>query len=230
VEVTDYIIRFSDEANKEDIAILVAGLADSLGASKVAGVDEVGRGSLFGDVVAACVVLPADHGIIGITDSKKISEKKRIKLEEEITAISNYGIGVATCEEVDKFNIRKATHMAVLRAYTECAAKCDIDLLLCDGGLDIRHHINIPSRSIVKGDLWSEQIGAASIVAKVFRDNQMEFYHDIWPEYGLQKHKGYGTKYHREAISEHGITYMHRKTFGICKEMETLAHRNRKGL
>lgn len=216
-KTSGYSVKFEGESAKDDAKNYLTWLPQSIGAVNIAGVDEVGRGVLFGDVVAACVILPKDHGIEGITDSKKISEKNRILLEEKITSIATYGVGTATSEEVDKFNIFKATHMAVLRAYTDCSAKAEIDLLLCDGGLDIRQHINITSKSIIKGDFWSEHIGAASIVAKVYRDNQMEFYHDLWPEYGFKNHKGYGTKEHLEAIEKYGITPFHRKTFGKCK-------------
>lgn len=217
VMLQEYVIKFSGESAREDSEKYLTGFQKSVGAHSVAGTDEVGRGSMFGDVVAACVVLPKDHGIQGIADSKKISEKKRVRIDEEISKIGVYGIGVATSEEVDKFNIIKATHLAVLRAYYECSSKCDIDLLFCDGGLDIREHLNIPSRSIIKGDLYCEQVAAASIVAKVYRDNQMYFYDDLWPEYGFKNHKGYGTKMHTDAIKKYGRTPFHRSTFGICK-------------
>jgi ribonuclease HII len=216
--LAQYTVRFAGDSATEEYEEYMGRLIYSQGATCIAGIDEVGRGALFGDVVVACVSLPTDHKIEGIYDSKKITEKKRLRLDKEIAEIASIGIGVATHEEIDKYNIFQATHMAARRAYTECAAKCDIDLLLCDGGLDIRKHINIPARSIVKGDCFCESIGAASIIAKVFRDNQMEFYHDIWPEYGLKEHKGYGTKKHREAIEKYGVTPVHRQSFKPCKK------------
>lgn len=185
-----------------------------------AGVDEVGRGPFAGPVVAACVLLPPNHGIVGIKDSKKLSAKKREFLAEQIMSKGWYNISSRDSNEVDSCNIREATFQAAAEAANSFNLRSDVmpmDYLLCDGGLVIDDKVFVPTIAVVKGDQWYECIGAASIVAKVYRDAQMAAYHEVWPEYGFNTNQGYGTKFHIDAIKEHGLTPIHRKTFGICK-------------
>ncbi len=177
----------------------------------IAGVDEVGRGPLCGPVVCAAVVMPLDEDklIIGVDDSKKLSEKKRKLLNEQIlkTAI-DYKICEVSPERIDEINILNAT--------IECMQNCvdglkvKIDALLVDA---VKHDFGVYTQSIIKGDSKSYSIGCASIIAKVYRDALMEEYAKIYPEYGFEKHKGYGTKQHIEALKTYGATPIHRKTF-----------------
>lgn len=203
-------------SSKEESQAYLSTVIASYG-STIAGLDEVGRGPLFGPVVVSCVVLPADHGIVGIKDSKKLSPKKRESLFEEIISKSKYGIGAIESDEIDKINIFQAVRKAALVAFQECYKSSDISFLLCDGGLDLSSNVVVPTASVIKGDLWFECIGAASIVAKVYRDRQMLVYHDVWPEYNLAQNQGYGTKDHLKAISEFGVSPDHRRSFGICR-------------
>lgn len=193
---------------------------NSLGVDTVAGLDEVGRGGLVADVVVACVVLPKGHGIVGIKDSKKLSARRREELAAQIKACSNWTIGCRTPAEIDLSNIREATFDAAWDAAVEADIKTPIGILLCDGGLIINDRLPFNSVAIIKGDQWYECIGAASIVAKVYRDAQMAAYHEVWPEYGFDTNQGYGTKYHIEAIKKYGLTPIHRRSFGICKEIK----------
>ena len=175
----------------------------------IAGVDEVGRGPLAGPVVCAAVIMPLDELIEGVTDSKKLSEKKRKVLAEEIKkrAIS-YSIFEIWQEEIDEINILNAVKKCMTSAVENLSVKPDITLV---DGVDTNLKIN--AEYIVKGDLNSYTIGCASIVAKVYRDNLMEEYAVAFPEYGFEKHKGYGTKSHIEKIKEIGPCKLHRKTF-----------------
>ena len=182
----------------------------------IAGLDEVGRGCLFAGVVVACVILPPEHGIVGIRDSKRLTPQRRGRLAGEISTLAlTYGIGTASNEEIDQINIANATLLAAGRAIKNCAIAPD--LIISDGGLDLSKQTNIPFVSIIKGDDLVECVGAASIMAKVFRDHQMDLYHEIYPEYGLNGNRGYGTQDHLEAIKQRGITKLHRRSFGICK-------------
>lgn len=189
----------------------------TLQVASVTGLDEVGRGPFAGDVVTACVTLPPNHGIVGINDSKKLSISRREELAAQILSCSNWAVGYRTPPEIDFSNIREATFDAAVDAAMEVNGKEPIHLLLCDGGLPIGHRLPFDTVSVVKGDLWYECIGAASIVAKVYRDAQMAAYHSVWPEYGFNTNQGYGTKFHIEAIKKYGLTPIHRKSFGICK-------------
>lgn len=179
------------------------------GISLVAGVDEVGRGPLIGNVVCACVILPKDYYNEEINDSKKISEKKREKLYDVImeNAIS-VGIGQSSPEVIDEINILEATKRAMKMAIDNMSIKPEH--VLIDA---VKLDIDIPSTSIIKGDAKSQSIAAASIIAKVTRDRQMIELDKIHPEYDFAKNKGYGTKKHLEAISKYGILKEHRKTF-----------------
>ena len=175
----------------------------------VAGVDEVGRGPLAGPVVCASVIMPMDDIIDGVTDSKKLSEKKRETLAE---IIKKKAIAYSICEiwqdEIDQLNILGAVKKCMVKAVEGLSVKPDITLV---DGVDTNLPIN--AEYIVKGDLNSSTIGCASIIAKVYRDTMMVDFAKDYPEYGFEKHKGYGTKSHIEKIKEIGPCKLHRKTF-----------------
>ncbi|MBD5636820.1 MAG: ribonuclease HII [Clostridia bacterium] len=182
------------------------------GYSLVAGVDEVGRGPLAGPVVAAAVILPLEEEkrILGIDDSKKLSKKKRECLAEKIKeAAVAYAIEEVDEETIDEINILQATRLAMKRAIEKLSPRPDF--VLTDGNMTL--DISVPQRSIVKGDAKVASIGAASILAKVYRDTLMEKYATAFPYYGFERNAGYGTKAHIEAIREIGICTIHRKTF-----------------
>ncbi len=181
----------------------------SLGCKHVAGVDEVGRGPLAGPVVCCACIMPIDDIIEGVDDSKKLTEKKREKLAEEIKnkAIS-YCISEIWQEEIDKINILQAVRKCMVKAVEGLSVKPDITLV---DGVDTALPIN--AEYVIKGDFNSYTIGCASILAKVYRDNLMKDYSNEFPEYGFEKHKGYGTKAHIEKIKEIGPCRLHRKTF-----------------
>ncbi|MCB9481097.1 MAG: ribonuclease HII [Desulfobacteraceae bacterium] len=181
------------------------------GYNVIAGVDEAGRGPLAGPVVAAAVILPDNFECSDIDDSKKLSETKREKLAEIICQTCKVGVGISSPEIIDKVNIRNASLMAMVKA-VYCL---DIrpDCILVDG--NARTDCGIYEETIVKGDSKSLSIGAASIIAKVFRDKIMEEYAKIYPHYFFENHKGYPTKKHKEAIALHGILPIHRKTFKL---------------
>lgn len=180
----------------------------------IAGIDEAGRGPLAGDVVAAAVILPQNHKIIGLDDSKKVPLKKRLALREEIMEHADYGVGIATAKEIDTHNIYEATKIAMQRALDNLSRRPEhllIDAMTLDNG--------VPQTSIIKGDAVSNSIAAASIIAKTTRDLMMEEYAAEYPEYGFLNHKGYGTKVHLEALEKYGATPIHRKTFEPVKSM-----------
>lgn len=184
------------------------------GFNLIAGIDEVGRGPLVGPVVAASVILPKNFYLEEINDSKKLSEKKREKLYEIIkeNAIS-IGIGIVDEKRIDEINIYEATKEAMLSAIKN--SKIKPDYLLIDA---MKLDTDIPFLSIIKGDTKSESIAAASIIAKVTRDNMMKQLHKKYPEYSFDKNKGYGTKKHIEALKEYGILNEHRLSFSPVKE------------
>ena len=177
----------------------------------IAGVDEVGRGPLAGPVCAAAVILPKGMVIDGVNDSKKLSEKKREKLYEEIikNAVA-YSVAFVEPSVIDEINIRMATHRAMQKAVSDLKVRADF--LLVDGNDRIAFD-GIESEYVVKGDARFECIAAASIVAKVTRDRYMVEMDSVYPHYGFAKNKGYGTKEHMLGIREYGITDIHRKTF-----------------
>ena len=176
----------------------------------IAGVDEVGRGPLVGDVVTAAVILDLDNPIEGLMDSKKLSEKKRAVLSEEIKekAVA-WAIGRATPEEIDTINILHATMLAMQRAVADL--KVTPDFVLVDGNR--APEFSIPAKAVVKGDDRVAEISAASILAKVARDNEMIELDQQYPDYGFAKHKGYPTKVHLEKIIELGVLDCYRKSF-----------------
>ena len=179
----------------------------------IAGVDEVGRGPLVGPVLAASVILPKDFKLDGLTDSKKLSEKKRDLFYSYIIehAIS-YGIGIIDEKTIDKVNIYEATKLAMYEAINNLNKKPD-HILIDAMKLDIEH-----STSIIKGDSKSISIAAASVIAKVTRDKMMYELDKKYPHYNFKKNKGYPTKEHIEAIKKHGIINEHRKSYGPVKE------------
>ena len=180
------------------------------GFSIIAGVDEAGRGPLAGDVYAAAVILPDGILIEGLNDSKKLSEKKRDLLYDKITeAALSYCVAVATVEEIDEFNIRNATYIAMNRAINALTIKPQY--VLVDG--DCIKDCPISHECVVKGDSKSILIAAASILAKVTRDRYMVEMAEKYPGYGFEKHKGYGTSVHIAALKELGASEIHRKTF-----------------
>lgn len=181
------------------------------GINNIAGVDEVGRGPLVGPVVTACVVLPKDYVLPGLTDSKKLTKKQREKFYDIIMndALA-VGIGVKDENVIDDINIYEATKLAMLEAIGNCNKKIKIEHVLIDA---MKLDMDIPSTSIIKGDLKSITISAASVIAKVTRDRMMDELDKVYPMYGFSKNAGYGTKQHIEAIKEYGIIKEHRKTF-----------------
>ena len=180
------------------------------GYKAIAGVDEAGRGPLAGPVYAAAVILPEDARLDGINDSKKISEKKREELYEKITEIAiSYSVFSVDEKEIDEINILNATHKAMNGAVKNLDAPADY--VIIDGnsikGMEVLHE------TVVKGDAKSISIAAASILAKVSRDRYITQMAKEYPEYGFDKHKGYGTKAHTDAILKYGVSPIHRKTF-----------------
>ncbi|NGN99781.1 ribonuclease HII [Grimontia sp. S25] len=181
----------------------------------IAGVDEVGRGPLVGAVVTAAVILDPNKPIEGLTDSKKLTDKKRAVLFEEIKQKAlAWSLGRAEPEEIDDINILSATMLAMERAVAGLNIKPDF--ILIDGNR-VPKGLNIPAEAVVKGDLRVAEISAASILAKVVRDREMEELDAQYPQYGFAKHKGYPTKAHFEALAEHGAIPEHRKSFKPVK-------------
>ncbi|QQD02601.1 ribonuclease HII [Vibrio parahaemolyticus] len=181
----------------------------------IAGVDEVGRGPLVGDVVTAAVILDPNNPIEGLNDSKKLSEKKRLALLPEIKEKSlAWAVGRCSPEEIDELNILQATMVAMQRAIA--GLKVQPDLVLIDGNRC--PELPMDSQAVVKGDLRVAEISAASIIAKVVRDQEMEELDKQYPQFGFAKHKGYPTKAHFEAIEQHGVISEHRKSFKPVKK------------
>ena len=177
----------------------------------ICGIDEAGRGPLAGPVVVAAVIMPEDSMIEGVNDSKKVSEKKRETLYDQIIkeAIA-YGVGIIAQKEIDEINILNATKKGLTTAVK--SLKVRPDRIIVDA-LDKIDTDGIPYTPIIKGDAKCYSIAAASIIAKVTRDRIMREWDEVYPQYGFEKHKGYGTKAHIEAIKEYGPTPLHRKSF-----------------
>lgn len=177
----------------------------------ICGIDEAGRGPLAGPVVVAAVIMPKDSMIEGVNDSKKVSEKKReILYEQIINEAIAYGVGIIDQKEIDEINILNATKKGLTTAIKELKVKPQRILVDALNGIDT---LGIPYTSIIKGDAKSYSIAAASIIAKVTRDRIMREWDEIYPEYGFEKHKGYGTKMHIDAIKEYGLCPLHRLSF-----------------
>ena len=182
----------------------------------IAGVDEVGRGPLAGAVIAAAVTLPENHGIEGLRDSKKLSEKRRKILSGEIKIIAtSWAIGRAEAEEIDQINILQASLLAMKRAVD--ALNNQPSYALIDGNKC--PELSCECSAVVKGDGKVEEIAAASIIAKVYRDEEMMVLDEKYPGYGLAKHKGYPTKYHMEQLILLGESPIHRRSFGPVKKL-----------
>ena len=185
---------------------------------KIAGVDEVGRGPLAGAVVAAAVILDPNNPIEGLTDSKKLTEKRREALSLEIKEKAlAWAFGRAEQEEIDEINILQASLLAMKRAVESLSIQPDhvqIDGNKCP---DMEYSME----AIVKGDALIPAIGAASIIAKVARDHEMVEMDKLYPEYGFAGHKGYPTKKHREALEKYGITPIHRRSFAPVRKLIT---------
>lgn len=181
----------------------------------IAGVDEAGRGPLAGSVYAAAVILSGVQ-IEGLNDSKKLSERKRELLFDEIIKhAAAYAIAYATPEEIDRFNILQATFLAMQRAVEQL--KIQPNFIQVDGN-KYPPNLKIPGEAIVKGDSKIQEIMAASILAKVSRDRYMMQMAELYPQYNFAKHKGYPTAEHRDAVKQFGASPIHRKTFGGVKE------------
>ena len=180
------------------------------GIGVICGVDEAGRGPLAGPVCAAAVILPEHLEIPGLNDSKKLTDKKRRELfpiiQEQAIA---YGIAFASEQEIDELNILQATFLAMQRAIDQVKDKAQFALIDGNREKDFGLHV----MTVVKGDSRSANIAAASVLAKVSRDNLMEELAEKYPQYGFEIHKGYGTKAHYAALTEHGASPIHRKTF-----------------
>ena len=185
-------------------------IENSLNVGVICGVDEAGRGPLAGPVCAAAVILPKGEIIPGLNDSKKLTDKKRRELfpiiKEKALA---YGIAFATEAEIDEINILQATFLAMKRAIAQLGGKADFALI--DGNRET--DFGIPCLTVVKGDSRSANIAAASVLAKVTRDLYMEELAEKYPEFGFEIHKGYGTKAHYAALTEHGMCDAHRRSF-----------------
>ena len=189
--------------------------ATKAGFSMVAGLDEAGRGPLAGPVVSAAVILPSSFAVSGIRDSKKISAKKRERLFDDIHGHAvAVGVGIVSAQEIDRINILQAALLSMAIAVDDLSAAPDY--LLIDGIFTIA--ADCPQKAIPKGDSLSISIAAASIVAKVTRDRIMARYARSYPEFDFQKHKGYPTKAHKEAICRYGISPIHRRSFKGVKE------------
>lgn len=187
------------------------------GIKYIGGVDEVGRGPLIGPVVTACVVLPKDFILEGLTDSKQLSEKKRNEyykyIKEHALACE---VGIIGPEIIDEVNIYEATKLAMLEAIKKVNKKLKLEHVLIDA---MPLELDIPSTSIIKGDAKSISIAAASVIAKVTRDEMMYELDKIYPQYGFKSHKGYPTKKHLEALNNYGLIEGYRKSYGPVKKI-----------
>ncbi len=196
LERCDYILSYENELY-------------SNGVEYIAGVDEVGRGPLAGPVVTCAVILPKGLKILYANDSKKLSEKAREKLYDEIMEKAvEVQISVESVATIDKINILEATKLAMKKSIEQFTIKPNF--VLADA---VTIDIDIPQLAIIKGDEKSMSIACASIVAKVYRDRMMKAFAEIYPEYAFEKNKGYGSEEHIQAIKKHGLTPIHRKTF-----------------
>ena len=185
------------------------------GIDRIAGVDEAGRGPLAGPVVSAAVILPAEFRVDGVTDSKKLTPRRRDSMFDRIYAEAiSIGIGIVDAGEIDRINIFQAARLSMAIAVDNLAPVATF--LLIDGKFGIDHPT--PQQPVIKGDSLSVSIAAASIVAKVTRDRLMDRYHDDYPVFGFDRHKGYPTRLHKAAIATHGPCLIHRRTFKGVKE------------
>ena len=193
-------------------------LENSYNLKNIAGIDEAGRGPLCAPVFASCVVLDRNKFPKGVNDSKKLTEKKRDDIFDEILGLEEagylfYGIGIGTIEEIDEVNIRNATKLAMKRSYEDLVEKykVNVDLVIVDG--NFIPDIDVRSEFVIKGDSKSISIATASIIAKVNRDRLLYELDLKYPQYNWKKNKGYGTREHIDAIKKYGICEYHRKSF-----------------
>lgn len=184
------------------------------GINFIGGTDEAGRGPLYGPVVAACVVLPKDFKLEGLTDSKKLSEKKRDIYYDYIVNNTTWAVGIVDAKEIDKINIYEASRKAMIEAIKKVQKKVPLEYVLSDA---MPINIDIPVMPIIKGDAKSITIAAASVIAKVTRDRIMYEIDKKYPQYGFKNHKGYPTKKHLEAIEKYGLVEGYRETYGPVK-------------
>jgi ribonuclease HII len=194
-----------------------------MSSASLCGVDEAGRGPLVGAVYAAAVVLGPDHGIVGLADSKKLSEARREQLAALIRKQAlAWSIASASAAEIDQLNILNATMLAMRRAVEGLAILPDE--VLVDGNRVPA--LNVPARAIVKGDATVAEISAASILAKTARDESMRQLHQLHPRYGFDRHKGYPTEVHLQALEQWGVLSEHRRSFGPVKQALQLGQRS----
>ncbi|MDQ5887293.1 MAG: ribonuclease HII [Neisseriaceae bacterium] len=194
-----------------------------MSSASLCGVDEAGRGPLVGAVYAAAVVLGPDHGIVGLADSKKLSEARREQLAALIRKQAlAWSIASASAAEIDQLNILNATMLAMRRAVEGLAILPDE--VLVDGNRVPA--LNVPARAIVKGDATVAEISAASILAKTARDESMRQLHQLHPRYGFDRHKGYPTEAHLQALEQWGVLSEHRRSFGPVKQALQLGQRS----
>ncbi len=184
----------------------------------VAGLDEVGRGPLAGPVVAACVVLPRDCPYHRYKDSKKLTPAARERLAKEIRELACWGVGVVSEVEIDRINILQASLLAMREALSGLALRPDF--LLVDGKFPVP--VSTPQRPLVRGESQSASIAAASIVAKVTRDRLMQGYHQKYPQYGFDRHMGYPTAFHLQALRAHGPSPVHRRSYAPVAQLSLL--------
>lgn len=182
----------------------------------LAGVDEAGRGAWAGPVVAAAVILDPKQPLEGVNDSKKLTPKKREALFEQIKSKAlSYGIALVEATEIDQINILEASKKAMCLALAQLNPKPQMTLV--DGNMTLDY--DLPQQFVISGDAKSQTIAAASILAKVYRDNLMVNLAQKHPGFGFEKHKGYGTKAHQDALSEHGVLSLHRQTYGPIQRL-----------
>ncbi len=208
--------------DKDELSAMLAELPDD---QRIVGIDEVGRGPLVGDVVAAAVMIPlasergeqAPAEWMEMTDSKKLSEKRRERLATTLQQEAAWGIGRASSEEIDQINILQASLVAMQRAYFALKRKLEQqgEALPTIAIVDGRHapELDIPTYAVIKGDLYVRAVSAASILAKVTRDKEMVEFDQVYPGYGIAQHKGYPTRQHLEALKRLGPTPQHRRSF-----------------
>ena len=186
------------------------------GFHKVAGIDEAGRGPWAGPVVSASVILPVGFNIVGLNDSKKLTASERERLYPIIMNSANVGIATTTSSEIDKLNIRMATLQAMRNSLLSMEVSADFALI---DGRDVPDNLPCPGKAVIKGDCKSISIAAASIIAKVTRDKFMSKLALEYPNYGFEKHKGYGTKLHSKALEMYGVTIHHRRSYHPIKKL-----------
>lgn len=182
----------------------------------IVGCDEAGRGPLIGPVVAGACYIPDGFKLDGLTDSKKLTEKKREEMYNYIIDNTIYGVGIVTPEEIDKINIYEASKKAMIIAINKVRDKIDVDYVISDA---MPMELDIPVKPIIKGDLLSISIAAASVIAKVTRDHMMIELDKKYPEYGFKSHKGYPTRKHYDALNKYGLINGYRLTYSPVKRI-----------